>query len=66
MDDVAVAAPPRIVTGPEFRALLKISKPTYTKLVRRGLPQFAVPGMQRRHDVDACLRWLEPRGAASR
>ncbi len=43
-------------TGPELRALLKISRSTYYRLVEAGLPTIGV-GRLRRHPVAEVLHW---------
>lgn len=51
-------------TGPELRAMLKISRSTYYRLLDDGLPTIGI-GRLRRHLVAAVLAWYDsgPTGA---
>ena len=45
-------------TGPELRALLKISRSTYYRLLDAGLPTIGV-GRLRRHPLRVVLKWYD-------
>jgi predicted DNA-binding transcriptional regulator AlpA len=48
----------RFCTGPELRAMLKISRATYYRMLEKGLPTIG-SGRLRRHPVEAALRWYD-------
>lgn len=45
-------------SGPELRAMLRISRSTYHRLVQQGLPAVG-NGRLRRHPVEEALKWYD-------
>lgn len=53
-----------LLTAKQLRAHLQVSKPTFQKMIRQGLPRIPLANRVFRYDVAEVEGWLKRRGAA--